>query len=153
MTRTLALLVVAAGCGGDQGFSSAKDDGANEQGVGVMEVTPTEVVFTDMNWEEGVASSQTLKITNIGDNNLALYDVGITNSGDGAFYMEDFTESQLSPGVSAEFQVVATITAFVEAEGEARVLCNDADAHDYRIPLTALPLGWVQDTGSDTGTR
>jgi len=152
MNRTLALLVaILAGCGGDQGFTHADDKGTDEQGVGMLEVIPTEVVFTDLNWEKGVASSQSIKITNVGDNNLKLYDVGITDSGDGVFYMEDFTESQLAPGMSAEFSVVATLTTFAAATGEARVVCSDADNHDYRLPLSAFPIGWKGDTGDDTG--
>jgi hypothetical protein len=155
----LAVAALGAACSGEQGFSHSEKDNDNEQGVGVLEVSPTELLFTDLDWEQAISQSQVVKITNVGENNLALYDVGIVDSGaaelgdEGVFYMGDFSEARLAPGVSAEYDVVATLSEYVVAHGEARIRCNDADAADFRIPLTAVPLGWKGDTGEgdDTG--
>lgn len=147
MPRTFPL-VFALACQGEQGFSNAKDDDKGDAGTAVIAVTPTEITFSDMDWEGKVSQSEPFKVTNEGvDGNLQLYDVGIVDSGGGVFYMEEFAEAKLAPGASAEFTVVATLTAFEAIDGEARIVSNDKDAHEFRIPLHAIPAGWTGDTG------
>jgi len=151
------ILPLMLACGGEQQFSNNNIDGVGEQGVAELAYAPTEMVFTELNWEEVVSQSADIIITNNGDGNLSLSIVDISDSGGGAFYTTEETSLVLQPDSERAFTVVATLSEFVAAEGELRVKSNDADYLDLRIPLYATPAGWTgdtkggQDTGEDTG--
>lgn len=140
-------------CGGEQQFSNNNVAGVGEQGVAELAYTPAEMVFTELNWEDGVSQSANLTITNNGDGNLSLSIVDISDSGGGAFYTAEETNLVLQPDSERDFTIVATLSEFAAAEGELRVKSNDADYLDLRIPLYATPAGWTGDTtgGEDTG--
>jgi hypothetical protein len=104
------------------------------------------MVFTDLNWEQGISSGQDFLGTNIGDNNLSLYTLDIADSGGGAFFVQEENDLVLAAGNERTFIVVATLYEEVTAVGQLRVKSNDADARDLRIPLCAFPMGYKGDT-------
>ncbi|MFT5681392.1 MAG: hypothetical protein ACI8RZ_002298 [Myxococcota bacterium] len=146
----MILHLMLACSGGEQQFSNNNPDGVAEQGVAELSYAPLEFAFTDLNWNDGVSQSAELVITNLGDGNLSLTVVDISDSGGGAFYSTEETNLVLQPEADRAFTVVATLTEFTEAVGELRVKSNDADFLDLRIPLYATPEGWTGG-GDDTG--
>ena len=147
------ILPLMLACGGEQQFSNNNVDGVGEQGVAELSYAPAEMVFSGLNWQDGVSQSADFTITNNGDGNLSLSIVDISDSGGGAFYTTEETNLVLQPDSERDFTVVATLTEFVDAVGELRVKSNDADYLDLRIALYATPDGWTGDTtgGGDTG--
>lgn len=147
----IALLTLAA-CGDTEtGFQQGTDNNATEEGGGVLEFFPTELVWTDL--EVGVTASQYAKITSVGTEPLSVYEIGVVSSADGQFTVEDIESFDLQPDGEREFTVQCTLTAEALVEGELRVRSNDADQTDLRISLTATPVGYTEpeDTGGDTG--
>ena len=151
----LVLSTGLIGCSGETQFSSTPDDSIPETGVAELEISTDAIVIEEINYSEQISKSASFTITNVGDNTLQLYLVGLADSGDGAFYIEEESDLALMPGIDREFSVVATLTEFITAEGSLRVKSNDADYLDYRLPVSAFPAGW-EDTGgsggSDTGS-
>ncbi len=147
------LCALLLGCDSDTQFSNTDVDGTNEQGVGALSLDPEELVFTDLSWEEGVSQSMDITLTNVGDNNLSISVLDISDSGGGVFYTQDESNIVLQPGGSRDFTVVATLSTYEVAEGKLRVKTNDADYLDHRVPLIAYPVGWDGSTsgGEDSG--
>ena len=143
----LALALVA--CGGDTGFSGTPNDNNEVEGNGKLEITPTTLEFPDL--VIGIASSQPVKVTSVGDNTLKLYTVDLADSGGGVFYLEEESSLSLAPGTEREFTVVATAEEEGLFVGEMRLKTNDVDNLDLRITATAWTPGYAPD-GSDSGT-
>ena len=138
-----ALFAVA--CGGDNGFSTDDNDPGNEEGTGVAEFFPTELLFEDC--EPDISYSEPFKITNVGDNTLSVYEISVI-AGGSVFYVENVDQFGLEPKEHREFSVVATLTAPMEpADGTLRIKTSDAKAIDFQMPLHAEPA--AKDTGSD----
>lgn len=158
-TSPLLLLSILAACGGDAGFSHTTTSNAGSEESGVLEITATALDFTDVDWEGGISSSQTIKVSNASkDNVLKIYEWGLTDSAGGVFYTEDLSGLELTPEGERELVVVATLTTFEAATGAARLRTNDPDAGTVMVSLTAEPVGWTGDpvdTGApeDTGAR
>jgi len=157
--RVLIFALVVAGCDSETNFSNKSDDEVSVEGVAEMAYNPEYMVFTDLNWEQGVSFGQDFNISNVGDNNLTITTLDIANSGDGAFFVQEEDNLILGPGLERTFTVVATLYEDRVAVGELRVKSNDADARDLRIPLCAFPAGYKgdttcvtdEDTSEDTG--
>lgn len=154
--RDLALaLALTVGCTTtNQGFSNADThQTGGVPGAGSLEVEPTELVWTDLDYENQIASSQPIKLTNTGDGTLKVYSVALSDSGDGTFYIEDQGQKHLAPGEDREYTVVATLTEYAMVTGNLQIRSSDADHATVDVPLTAYPIGWETDTGtSDTGS-
>jgi hypothetical protein len=142
----LALGLVA--CQADTGFSGTQDDNNEIEGNGKLEITPTTLEFPDL--EIGIASSELIKVTSVGDNTLKLYTVDLADSGGGVFYMEEESSLSLAPGTVKEFTVVATAEEEGLFVGEMRLKTNDIDNLDLRITTTAWTPGYAP-TSSDSG--
>jgi hypothetical protein len=143
--------LLAAACGGDNGFSSGNDDPATEEGTGEAEFFPTALEFPDC--EPGISNGQFFKITNVGENTLTVYELSVIEGGL-TFYIEEIDEFSLEPKEHREFTVVATLTAPMEpTDGTLRVKTSDPAAIDFQVPLHAEPA--PKDTGSadDTGGK
>jgi hypothetical protein len=148
---TCGLLALMA-CAGDTEFSSTPDDSIPETGVAELQLSDAEITISEINYSEQISKSAEFTISNIGDNTLQLYLVGLADSGDGAIYIEEETSLSLLPGISREFAVVATLTEFISAEGSLRIKSNDSDYLDHRLPVYAFPAGWEDTGGADTGS-
>jgi len=148
---TLIHLVFVGCTSGDQQFSESDVDGTNQQGTTKMFLEPTELSFTDLNWEEGVSASMDFTVTNVGAANLELTVIDIADSGDDVFYMVEQTNIIVIPKDSRTFTVAATLNEYIQATGTLRIKANDIDYLDYRMPLTATPIDWVDTGGDDTG--
>ena len=130
-------VLFAAACGNDAGFSQGGDDNVDEQGTGVAEFLPTELVYEDC--EPGIANGKPFKITNIGENTLTVYEISVI-SGGLVFFVEDVEQFGLEPKDSREFQVVATLEEPMEpTDGVLRIKTSDPDAQDFQMPLHAEP--------------
>lgn len=156
----LISIIAAIGCGGETNFSNNSDDGASEQGVAQMVYSHESMIFTDLNWEDGISSGQAFTITNVGTNDLSVTTIDIADSGDGVFYVQGEDDLILAPELEREFTVVATLDVNAPAYGEMRIKSNYSEARDLRIPLCAFPAGYkgdmtcaADDTGAgDTGS-
>lgn len=136
----------------DQSFSAQNKDIYANEGYAELVVSPTEVVFSDM--EDGITYSASFSVESTGDSALIIDKVDITNSAEGVFYIdtsatEDVT---LDPGVTREFIIIAQATTVGEYIGEARVRSNDASNGDFRVALCAFPLGYEGDLTCTTST-
>lgn len=140
-----ALTALSACSSGEQGFGNTSQNSNTDQGNGSMEISPTKLVIEDVNWEDGVAGSGTLTVTSTGDGTLRLYDVALSNTGDGALYMVPVDEDiNLATGVSREFVINSTLTEFEKVEGSLRIQSNDGEQQLVEVPIEALPAGWVE---------
>ncbi len=149
MTLTALMGTLLFACdGGETGFQNTSEDATGAQGNGLAEITPLEIELDEMNWEEAISQSAQIKVSNIGDANLKIYDFGLSNSADGVLYADDDSNIELSPGSEREFTVVATLEVNDQIEGELRVRTSDPDNIDVRIPVLVTPMGWE---GSDEG--
>mgnify|MGYP006091756143 CR=1 FL=1 len=151
----------------DQSFSAQNQNINANEGYAELIVSPTEVVFSDM--EDGITYSASFTVESTGESILIIDKVDITDSAEGVFYIdtsatEDIT---LDPGVSRDFIIIAQSTAVGEYIGEARIRSNDSSNGDFRVTLCAFPLGYegeqtctpstetedtASETGEDTGT-
>ena len=123
-----ALTALSACSSGEQGFGNTSQNSNTDQGNGSMEISPSKLVIEGVNWEDGVAGSGTLTVTSTGDGTLRLYDVALSNTGDGALYMVPVDEDiNLATGVSREFVINATLTEFEKVEGSLRIQSNDGE--------------------------
>jgi|GEM_PF-3428559 len=129
----------------DQGFSAQNKDIYASEGYAELIVSPTEVVFSEM--EEGITYSASFSVESTGDSPLIIDKVDITNSAEGIFYIDtSATEDvNLDPGVTREFIIIAQATTVGEYIGEARIRSNDAANGDFRVALCAFPLGFEGD--------
>ena len=137
----LAWIFIACGQG-DQTFGAVKEVSGQDQGTAMMTIDPLEILFQEV--EVGILSSGSLVITSVGDGTLAIDSVDITNSVDGAFYMDTSSAEDLSLEAGISREIIATVTMqTAEAHiGEMRVRSNDEDNRDVRIPLCAFPVGY-----------
>lgn len=155
---TLAWLL---GCsGGESNFSNNNEQGTAEQGTGILAYSHETMLFTDLDWKQGISVGDDFLVSNAGDNNLEIYTLDIANSGGGAFFVQEEDNLILAPGNERSFTVVATLYENEPAFGELRVKTNDADARDLRIPLCAYPVDYsgetscvAEDTTGDTGEQ
>ena len=144
--------------GGETGFGKHADGYTAAQGAGQITWSPTELLFIDLE-PGGSGVSQTLTITSSGDNNLMVDRIDITSSGGGVFYMEEESDLTLAPEREKEIIVVATLPeSGTDSMGELRIVSNDADHRDIRVPLCGYPVGYMDelictpnDYSSDSG--
>ena len=147
----MVLVPMVHACGGETEFSSTPDNTIPETGVAELALSVDEIVIEEVNYEAQISKSATFSISNEGDNTLQLYFVGLADSGDGVFYIEEETDLSLMPGISRDFTIVATLPDFVAAEGTVRIRSNDSEYIDHRLPVSAYPVGWEGSGGGDTG--
>ena len=145
------LLTSLLGCtAGETEFSDADVETNPADGTGEMAYSPAEFVFTDV--EIGVTYNQELTIQSIGEANLAIYLVGLSESADGIFYMEIAEDIILAPGTERSFPVTVTMDEANIAEGEIRISSNDSEDMELRLPITAYPVGMATTTTTTTTT-
>ena len=127
---------------GDQSFGAVNEVTGQDQGTALLEYSPAEIIFTDV--ELDFLGSGTLTITSIGDGALSIDKVDITNSADGAFYMDEASTENLSlqPEISRDFVVTILMETAATHIGELRIRSNDEAHRDVRIPLCAFPAGY-----------
>jgi hypothetical protein len=128
--------VLAAGCGGDNGFAQGNHDPTNQTGVGRAEFFPTEILFPSCN--PTIAYSKPFKVTNVGDNTLTVYEISVIAGGP-TFTFEAVAQFTLEPEEDREFQVVATLPDDQPADGTLRIKTSDAKALEFTMPLHADP--------------
>ena len=130
---------------GDQTFGAVNEVTGQDQGLAKLEYQPSEIIFTDVDVD--FLSSGTLTISSVGDGALSIDKVDITNSADGAFYMDEASTEDLSllPEISRDFIVTVLMETADVYLGELRVRSNDEDYRDLRIPLCAFPSGYEGD--------
>ena len=140
----LAWIFIACGQG-DQTFGAVKEVSGQDQGIAMMTIEPSEILFQEV--EVGISTGEYLVITSVGDGALTIDSVDITNSVDGAFYLGTSSSEDLSlePGISREIVATVTIQTDEVHIGEMRVRSNDEDNRDVRIPLCAFPKGYQGD--------
>lgn len=148
MRRFLPLLLGLAGCPSSTSFSQQTPEPAPVEGAGMLVYSPTELVWEDL--EVGTSLSQELILESVGELNLSIFEVRVTDSGAGTFYTEELEDRLLAPGASLSVIVVATLNAAREAEGTLRVKTNDADHLQLEVPLLARPAGAGPDSGADS---
>lgn len=146
---SVTLMGLWACTGTETEFSQRADNTVPESGVASLELSADELIIDEINYAEFISKSINFSVTNVGDKTLQLYLVGLADSGDGVFYIEEETDLALSPGISREFSVVATLSEFVSAEGSVRIKSNDSEYLDHRLPVYAYPAGWEDTGGSD----
>ena len=146
------LLTAMIGCtAGETEFSDADVETNPAEGTGEMSYSPAEFVFTDV--EIGVTYNQDLVIQSVGEANLSIYLVGLSESADGIFYMEIAEDIVLAPGTERSFPVTVTMDEANIAEGEIRLSTNDSDNLELRLPITAYPVGMGGTTTTPLWTR
>ena len=145
MITSILVAALLVGCKGDTGFTTTTVDVDESEGNGQIEVTPETLVWTDLN--PMAAQTRYIEVTSVGDNNLAVYEIRVSDSGGEVFHMEEKEELLLQPGDSREFPVTATLPGTEPAEGKIRVECNDPDITTFYVPLEAYPAGYTTDTG------
>lgn len=90
----------------------------------------------------------------MGDNNLVIDKVDITNSANGIFYIDTSSTQDitLAPDSQPRDFVVIVLTPDEELyQGEVRVKSNDADILDLRIPICTFPVGYEGETSCSSG--
>ncbi len=136
-------------CTPDTGFNNKTTDPGNVEGNGVMELSETELSWTEVSI--GEANSQVLYVRSIGTLNLVLYEARLISTGNGAFYIEDTEEKVIAPGSAYELVVVANVDNDNLRQGTLRLKTNDLDQKEVLVPLSAT-TGDGEDTGlDDTG--
>lgn len=140
---------------------SAKDDAVIlEQGSATIEWSPGELVVIDV--EANITFAGILTVTAVGDNNLTIEQVDITNSDSGVFYIdvESTQDIVLMPDSSREFVVIVSVLDNELHQGEVRIRSNDADNRSVFVPICTFPVGYegelacatddvVEDTGEE----
>ena len=144
-------------CGGETGFTQSTPEVPDVDGVGELELSATELVWTEL--VPGTATGQVLEITSVGEQNLVVYQARLTASANGQFYMEVLEDKVVGPGVTLEVPIVANLNKSKEIEGSLQIKTNAEDYLDFEIPLYAYPEGYEPpdtgdpDTGEDTGPK
>ena len=133
-----ALLTAACGSG-DSNFTNTEDDPKPVDGESIMEVSASELTWTDMEVD------------------LQLYEARILVGGD-VFYLPEVwkNDQNIARGDSVTMTLTASLENDEPREGSMRIKSNDSTSIELIIPLTATPLGWEapEDTGAaneDTG--
>ena len=149
----IGLALLNAGCGsGDSNFTKTDEDPKPVDGESIMEVSATELNWTDM--EVGQTYSKDFTISSTGEVDLQLYEARILVGGD-VFYLPEVWKSDqtIARGGSVTMTLTASLDENEPREGSMRIKSNDSTNVELLIPLTATPLGWggSEDTGGDTG--
>lgn len=139
MTSLLLSALVFLGCSSETGFGNAGDTVEKMYGNGQIEYTPTSLDFSDL--DVGVARSQYLKVTSVGEEQLVIYEIRVFDSADGVFYMEEDQDVILAPGQYKEYPVTATLQTAESFEGSIRIECNDLESTTFYVDLLATPVG------------
>jgi len=146
------LVMALLACQQDTYLNTTTTDVTDVQGAGDVEISATELVWTDLNI--GEVTGQTLYIHSIGELNLVLYEARLISTGNGAFYIEETEDKVIAPGVSYELLVVANVDNDNVRQGTLRLKTNDIDALEMLIELTASTgIDDADDTGTDTGEQ
>ncbi len=145
------LVMALLACQQDTHLNNNTTDVADVEGAGDVEISATEMVWTDLTL--GEVTGQTLYIRSVGELNLVLYEARLINTGNGAFYIEETENKVIATGVSYELLVVANVDNDNLRQGTLRLKTNDIDALETLIDLTASTGTGVEDTGSDTGGK
>lgn len=148
--------VLTAACGsGDSNFTNTEEDPKPVDGESVMEVSATELNWSDM--EVGQTYSKEFTISSVGEVDLQLYEARILVGGD-VFYLPEVWKSDqnIARGDSVTMTLTASLEEDAPREGSMRIKSNDSTTVELLIPLNATPLGWEasEDTGEaggDTG--
>ncbi len=145
-----AVFLGVLGCAQETELSNTDDGGDQQVGNGLMEFSPEQIEFKDL--EQGITRSVNLTIYSKGENALMVYEVRILNSGEGVFYVEEKEDLSLAPDTEAEFPVTASMSDWAKAvEGSLRVKTNDPDALTVEIPLIGYPAAdFYGETGDST---
>jgi hypothetical protein len=147
----LATLALPACSSGEQGFGNTEDNSNVDEGTALLEYSPLELIIEDVDYDQQISSSGIFTIDSVGDGVLRLYDVALANTGGGVLYMTPYDDDiNLAAGVSRDFTVVATLSEYGKVEGSVRIQSNDGDQQLIEIPITVLPVGWV-DEAEDSG--
>jgi hypothetical protein len=141
----ISLLFVAC-ISGDQTFGAVNEVTGQDQGTAKLEYDPAVIIISDV--EVDYLSSGTIMVTSIGDGALSIDKADISNSAEGAFYMDEESNEELSllPEVSREFIVTVLMEEAIAHYGEMRIRSNDEEYRDLRIPLCAFPIGFEGET-------
>ena len=149
-----ALLTAACGSG-DSNFTNTEDDPKPVDGESIMEVSASELTWTDM--EVGQTYSKEFTISSAGEVDLQLYEARILVGGD-VFYLPEVwkNDQNIARGDSVTMTLTASLENDEPREGSMRIKSNDSTSIELIIPLKATPLGWEapEDTGAaneDTG--
>ena len=149
MFPSLILAAALSACGGDTNFT-VDNNNQTDVGTGEMTVIPVDgVEWVDV--VPGFPCSQYVRIDSVGNDDLNIDRIDITESGGGVFSLSETLDGiTLSPGSTKEFTVQADMSALGEATGELRIKSNDITTMDFRLPLHAVSVdSW--DTGDTAG--
>jgi hypothetical protein len=156
MPRALPLLLLSAlvACTTDTNFTRQQDDVEVVEGNGEMLIEPSSVNLYGLVPE--ITTSETLRIENVGDNNLVLYEARIITSGGGTFYLPEewlTTERTVAAGQSIDMIIAATLGAEGTQEGSLRIKSNDVNLLERYVTLQATSdPEETETTPGDTGT-
>jgi len=148
---TLLLLSALGACTNDVNFTRQQDDVEVVEGNGEMLMEPATVDLYGLVPE--ITTSETLRIENVGTNNLLVYEARIITSGGGTFYLPDewmTTERTVAPGQSIDMIVAATLAAEGTQEGSLRIKSNDVNLLERYVTLRATSDP-EETTGTDPG--
>ena len=137
------------GCGpGESSFTKKEDDPIPAAGDSIMEVSNTELTWSDM--EVGQTYSKEFTIESVGEVDLQFYEARILTGGD-TFYLPEVwkNDQTLSKGQSITMTLTAALQEDAMREGSMRIKSNDSNSVELLIPLIAAPVGWEGST--DTG--
>ena len=155
MSKCIFLFFLVCACAGDTGFTKATESTTIDQGFGAISWSPNILLFTDL--VPNTVNSLELILISSGDNDLRIDRIDLPETADDVFYMaEEEEDISLTPDQTKNLTVVAELTIEDAFFGELRILSNDADNRDVRIPLCAYPQGYsdeivcIEDKDEDT---
>ena len=133
-----SLLPLIFACGGEQTFSSSDPAPNTQNGKGAFSIEPTEIVWTELDWENSIGQSEVYVVGNVGDASMVISRINLSNAGaldsGNTFYVEEEEDDiTLAAGATREFTIVATLNEFNMAEGELRIQTSDDDNLDVPI--------------------
>ncbi len=142
-------LCLLGACGGVETTVQVPAD-KNEGAVGEaqIQVTPAEVVITDC--DPDYARSVEFNVASIADGNVNIDEMAVMTRTD-IFYFDEVEDVVIPPGTGYDYIVVATLPDDQAVTGELRIRSNDLDTPDLVVTLKALPPGWIEDSGADSG--
>ena len=104
---------------------------------GEMEYSPETILFEDV--VVGIAVSTTLRIDSVGNQNLQVESIDVSDDGEGVFSVTEGGPWLLPPGTSLEVAVVASLSNPAESEGALTVNCDDLETCPASVLLQAVP--------------
>ena len=117
--------------------SDADSDADTAVGTGTLQVTPAEVWLRDL--RVSFSASEAFTLTNVGADQLILYEVDLFTNPEWVFYFERVEDVTLAPDESVAYYVVATLSTSAQVDGEIRITTNDPSAAEFLLPLHAVP--------------